>query len=142
MFPCRNDEWAFKSDFRERPLLAQSGRSLLKEHLGWRGVRNVQNLISRVRIPSDWPLRGSERGAGPVPSRSIERVSDAVGAKRGYVLLRFSATLKVRRERPNASQVRGVNLTGLFQDQSDYRPQVLLCSPARRHGNFYWKLKS
>jgi hypothetical protein len=44
----------------------------------------------------------------------IERVSDAVGAKRGYVL-RFSATLKVRRERPNASQVRDVNLTGLFR---------------------------
>jgi hypothetical protein len=42
-------------------------------------------------------------------------VSDAVGAKRGYVILRFSATLKVRRERPNASQVRGVNLIGLFR---------------------------
>ena len=51
----------------EGQLLARSGRSLLKEHLGWRLVRNVQNLISRVKIPSNWPLRGSERGAGPVP---------------------------------------------------------------------------
>ena len=44
----------------------------------------------------------------------IERVSDAVDAKRGYVL-RFSAILKGRRERPNASQVRDVNLTGPFR---------------------------
>jgi hypothetical protein len=61
---------------------------------------------------------------------------DAVGTKRGCVA-RFSATLKGSRERPNASQVRDVcQFNWSFQDQSDYRPQELLGSPARRHGNF------
>jgi hypothetical protein len=100
-------------------------------------------MCKTLSVESGIPLISHCAEANAVlASRSIERVSNAVGAKRGYVLLRVSAILKVRRERPNASQVRGVSLTGLFQDQSDYRPQVLLCSPARRHGNFYWKLKS
>jgi hypothetical protein len=43
-------------------------------------------------------------------------VGNRVDGEGAYkVLLRFSATLKVRRERPKASQLRGANLTGLFR---------------------------
>jgi hypothetical protein len=75
-------------------------------------------MCKTLSVESGFPLIGNCAEANAVQAQylALNRArEDAVGAKRGYVLLRFSATMKVRRERSNASQVGGVNLTGLFR---------------------------